>query len=124
MTPNLRSVPIPSTSDLDALMNGRQVSAFFGSVSKMTLFRWAQNPASGFPLPFKIGQKNYWIRRDIISFRDMQRARAQGGDPQVGARRAKKSVSTGDRSPGSHIDAGSTRAQVPKRETQSPGSEL
>ena len=62
------------TGDLDALMNGRQVCAFFGGISKMTLLRWVQNPASGFPPPFKIGQKNYWIRGHIIRFRDMQRA--------------------------------------------------
>jgi hypothetical protein len=62
------------TGDLDALMNGRQVCAFFGGISKMTLLRWVQNPASGFPPPFKINQQNYWIRREIISFRDLQRA--------------------------------------------------
>jgi hypothetical protein len=63
----------------------------------MTAYRWVQNPASGFPPPFKINQKNYWVRRDIINFRDMQRARAQGvaGD----SRRAKKSVSTRERGP-------------------------
>jgi predicted DNA-binding transcriptional regulator AlpA len=90
MSSVLRTELSQSIGDLDALMNGRQVCAFFGNVSKMTVYRWVENPASGFPKPFKIGQKNFWIRRDIISFRDMQRARAQSvGD----SRRAKKSVS-------------------------------
>jgi predicted DNA-binding transcriptional regulator AlpA len=80
-----------SIGDLDALMNGRQVRAFFGGVSKMTVYRWVKNPASGFPPPFKIGPINYWIRREIIEFRDMRRARAQG--PAGDSRRAKNSVS-------------------------------
>jgi hypothetical protein len=74
MSPKLRAELLQWAGDLDALMNSRQVCQFFGNISKMTLFRWVQSPASGFPLPFKIGQKNYWIRREIISFRDMQRA--------------------------------------------------
>jgi hypothetical protein len=79
MSPKPRADLVQAVGDLDALMSVRQVCLFFGGVSKMSLYRWAQNPASGFPQPFKVGQKNYWVRRDIIAFRDMQRARAQDG---------------------------------------------
>jgi predicted DNA-binding transcriptional regulator AlpA len=79
MSSKLRAELFQSVGDLDALMDGRQVCQFFGNISKMTIYRWVQNPASGFPPPFKIGQKNFWVRRDIIAFRDMRRARAQAG---------------------------------------------
>jgi hypothetical protein len=67
---------IVQVGDLDALMSVQQVRLFFGGVSKMSLYRWAQNPTLGFPAPFKVGQKNFWIRREIIAFRDTQRARS------------------------------------------------
>ena len=46
MSLKLRADLLQWTGDLDALMNGRQVCAFFGGISKMTLLRWVQNPAS------------------------------------------------------------------------------
>jgi predicted DNA-binding transcriptional regulator AlpA len=63
--------------DPDSLMSVQQVCAFFGNVSKMSPYRWSRNPASGFPRPFKVGQKNYWVRREIIKYRDSQKARSQ-----------------------------------------------
>ena len=99
MSPNLRAQLLQWTGDLEALMNVRQVSAFFGNVSKMTIYRWVRNPAFGFPRPFKIGQKNFWIRRDVIAFRDMA-VQATGA-----SRREKNSVSSGERSPGGRLDA-------------------
>jgi predicted DNA-binding transcriptional regulator AlpA len=74
--PRLPHKPLVASTDLDALMSVRQVCQFFGGVSKMSLWRWAQNPTSGFPPPFKVGQKNYWVRRDILAFRDSQKAQA------------------------------------------------
>jgi predicted DNA-binding transcriptional regulator AlpA len=74
VSPKLRTDHVHAAGDLDALMSVRQVRLFFGGVSKMSLYRWAHNPKSGFPQPFKVGQKNYWIRREIIAFRDNQRA--------------------------------------------------
>jgi hypothetical protein len=97
MSSKLRAELSQFAGDLDALMNGRQVCQFFGNLSKMTIYRWVRNPASGFQTPFKIGQRNYWIRHEIIAFRDIQRARARGVASD--SRRAKKSVSTGERSP-------------------------
>ena len=102
-------------------MDTRQVSGFFGNVSKMTIYRWVKNPASGFPKPFKINQKNYWVRRDIMEFRDLRRAQAQGAaaDP----RREKNLPQPENAVPAARLDAGAAGAQVPEQETRSPGSE-
>jgi predicted DNA-binding transcriptional regulator AlpA len=81
MFPKLHAELSRSTADLDALMSVRQTCAFLGGVSKMSLYRWWNDPASGFPRPFKVGQKNFWIRRDLIAFRD--RARAQVTHPGI-----------------------------------------
>ena len=97
MSSKLRAELSQFAGDLDALMNARQVRTFFGGISKMTIFRWVQNPASRFPPPLQINHRNYWVRRDIISFRDMQRVRAEGAASD--SRRAKESVSTGERGP-------------------------
>ncbi len=81
MSPNLRTDLVHGAADLDALMSVRQVCQFFGGVSKMSLYRWAKNPASGFPAPFQVGQKSYWIRRDILAFRDLKKRQARPVGP-------------------------------------------
>jgi hypothetical protein len=50
----------------------------------MSLYRWAKDPAVGFPAPFRVGQKSYWIRRDILAFRDLKKrqARARQSDAE------------------------------------------
>jgi predicted DNA-binding transcriptional regulator AlpA len=73
MSPKLRADLVHAVGDLDALMSVRQVCQFFGGVSKMSLYRWAKDPASGFPGPFHVGQKSYWVRRDILAFRDLKK---------------------------------------------------
>jgi predicted DNA-binding transcriptional regulator AlpA len=77
MSPELRADLEHAVGDLDALMSVRQVCQFFGGVSKMSLYRWAKDPASGFPAPFHVGQKSYWVRRDILAFRDLKRRQAR-----------------------------------------------
>jgi predicted DNA-binding transcriptional regulator AlpA len=77
MSPKPRADPAPAVGDLDALMSVRQVCQFFGGVSKMSLYRWAKDPASGFPAPFHVGQKSYWVRRDILAFRDLKKRQAR-----------------------------------------------
>jgi predicted DNA-binding transcriptional regulator AlpA len=83
VSPKLRADLVHAVGDLDALMSVQQVRHFFGGVSKMSLYRWARNREFGFPQPFKVGQKNYWIRREILAFRDAQRARSLR--PEIGA---------------------------------------
>jgi predicted DNA-binding transcriptional regulator AlpA len=68
---------LSAMTDPDSLMGTRETCAFLGHVSKMTLYRWAQNPASGFPLPFRVGQRNFWRRGDVLAFVErMAQARA------------------------------------------------
>jgi predicted DNA-binding transcriptional regulator AlpA len=82
MSSKLYAGPFQSTADLDALMSVRQTCAFLGGVSKMSLYRWWNDPTSGFPKPFKVGQKNFWVRRDVVAFRDAQRQKSeQAGAP-------------------------------------------
>jgi predicted DNA-binding transcriptional regulator AlpA len=91
MSPELRADLVHAVGDLDALMSVRQVCQFFGGVSKMSLYRWAKDPASGFPAPFHVGQKSYWVRRDILAFRDLKKRQARapvakpGGPPAQAA---------------------------------------
>jgi len=52
----------------------------------MTIHRWVQNPTLGFPRPLQIAGQNYWVRGDLVAFRDQQRektekARAPGTQP-------------------------------------------
>jgi len=62
--------------DDDALLNSNQVREFFGNVSAISLWRWLKTKELGFPRPIKIASRNYWIRRELVAFRDRQRARA------------------------------------------------
>ena len=112
MSSKLRAELFQSVGDLDALMDGRQVCQFFGNISKMTIYRWVQNPASGFPPPFKIGQKNFWVRRDIIAFRDMRRARAQAGRTH--------NLPRGLDEAAARQDEGAPRAQAARRRCDAP----
>jgi predicted DNA-binding transcriptional regulator AlpA len=77
MFPELRADLVHPAGDPDSLMSVRQVCHFFGGVSKMSLYRWAKDPASGFPAPFHVGQKSYWVRRDILAFRDLKKRQAR-----------------------------------------------
>jgi predicted DNA-binding transcriptional regulator AlpA len=77
MSPKPRADLVHPAGDLDALMSVRQVCQFFGGVSKMSLYRWAKDPSSGFPTPFHVGQKSYWVRRDILAFRDLKKHQAR-----------------------------------------------
>jgi predicted DNA-binding transcriptional regulator AlpA len=78
MSPKPRADLVHAVGDLDALMSVRQVCQFFGGVSKMSLYRWAKDPSSGFPTPFHVGQKRYWVRGDILAFRDLKKHQARG----------------------------------------------
>ena len=95
MSPKLRADLVHAVGDLDALMSVRQVCQFFGGVSKMSLYRWAKNPASGFPAPFHVGQKSYWVRRDILAFRDLKKRQARAPVSQTGGLPARTGDNTG-----------------------------
>jgi hypothetical protein len=68
---------LAASIDLDALMDINLTRQFFGNKSKMTIHRWVQNPALGFPQPMRIAGQNYWQRGDLIAFRDRQREKAE-----------------------------------------------
>ena len=63
----------------DRLISDRAIATEFGGVSLMTLYRWTNDPALGFPPPIKIRTKNFRSRRAIEEFkaRMMRNAVAQ-----------------------------------------------
>ena len=52
----------------ETLMTASQVRAHFGGISSMTLWRWANDEAMGFPPALKLRGRNYWRRSDIAAF--------------------------------------------------------
>lgn len=77
---------LAASMDVDALMDVKMTRQFFGNKAKMTLHRWVRNPTLGFPQPLQIAGQNYWVRGDLLAFRDRQRektekARAPGTQP-------------------------------------------
>src|SRR5215467_10645726 len=71
-------------SDLDALMNTARVRAFFGNVSAMTIWRWRKDPELGFPMPVIIRHMPFWVRGEILTFRDKHRRPAVLTEPDRG----------------------------------------
>lgn len=57
------------------LMTARQVRAVVGSISDMTLWRWAHDEHLGFPKPILIQGRRYWRDVEINSWLN-ERARA------------------------------------------------
>lgn len=45
-----------------------------GGISDMSLWRWLNDPALGFPKPIRIGNRRYWREADIIAFLDAREA--------------------------------------------------
>ena len=103
----MASKQFDASKDLDALMDINLTRQFFGNKSKMTIHRWAQNPALGFPQPMRIAGQNYWQRGDLIAFRDRQREKAD---------RARAPVAQSDGPPAQTADgAGLHDGAVPER---------
>ena len=52
----------------DPLVTSAQARRINGGISAMTLWRWMQDPAIGFPAPIKIRGRNYWRLSWIAQF--------------------------------------------------------
>jgi predicted DNA-binding transcriptional regulator AlpA len=50
-------------------LNSSQVRKRYGGVSKMTLWRWMNDPALQFPKPEKIRSRNYWRSSELEAWR-------------------------------------------------------
>lgn len=53
-----------------------EVRELCGGISDMSLWRWLNDPALGFPKPTYIGRRRYWREADIIAWLDAQEAAA------------------------------------------------
>lgn len=49
-----------------------------GGVSDMTLWRWLNEPAMGFPRPTYIARRRYWRETDVIAWLEAQAAGTAG----------------------------------------------
>lgn len=47
-----------------------------GGVSSMSLHRWLNNKALGFPRPIYIGNRRYWREADVIAWLDTRPQKA------------------------------------------------
>jgi predicted DNA-binding transcriptional regulator AlpA len=51
------------------LISAKQVMAFFGNKTKMTLHRWLKDEAMGFPQPVcTINRIRFWDEAEVIAF--------------------------------------------------------
>lgn len=50
------------------------VVSLCGDISIMTLWRWLNDPAKGFPAPIYIGRRRYWREADVIAWLEDQPA--------------------------------------------------
>lgn len=51
-------------------LTSRQVMHICGDVSFMSLWRWQNDPATGFPVPIYIGRRRFWRESDIVAWLD------------------------------------------------------
>jgi predicted DNA-binding transcriptional regulator AlpA len=57
-------------NDLDnRLITSAEVRRIFGGISDMSLWRWVNDPALGFPQPVYIQRRRFWNAQEIEAFR-------------------------------------------------------
>jgi predicted DNA-binding transcriptional regulator AlpA len=49
-------------------LNSRRVKRRYGDVTGMTLWRWYNDPAMGFPQPVVINGRNLWVESELDAF--------------------------------------------------------
>jgi predicted DNA-binding transcriptional regulator AlpA len=81
----------PSEIDDDALIGARQTRQLIHNCSEMHIWRLLNVERYAplkFPKPIKINSRNYWRRRSILDWLDLQEA-ASGAGPETGMMRAR-----------------------------------
>lgn len=66
---------MPRSLSPDTRLTGPQVCERFGDMSDMTLWRWLQNDALGFPKPLVINRRRYWKLAEIEAWERAQASR-------------------------------------------------
>lgn len=52
---------------MPSYVSAKQLAEKFGR-STRTIDRWSEDPQSGFPYPFKINNRKYWLAEEIEAF--------------------------------------------------------
>jgi hypothetical protein len=56
------------TADPTEFLSAASVRHRYDAISDMTLWRWLQDPKSGFPKPLYIGRFRYWRLAELQAF--------------------------------------------------------
>jgi predicted DNA-binding transcriptional regulator AlpA len=59
-------------------VGARAVRARFNDCSDMTLWRWLNNPALGFPKPVYHGRLRFWDEEELDAYDEKLKASAEG----------------------------------------------
>lgn len=60
-------------NDADTYLSAAQVRSRYGDISDMSLWRWSNNPAMGFPKPLRINRRRFFRLREL---EEWERSRA------------------------------------------------
>lgn len=61
-------------------IRSERVREICGGISKMTEWRWANDPSLNFPKPIKIGRIRYWKESEILAWLDAQERKSIATD--------------------------------------------
>jgi predicted DNA-binding transcriptional regulator AlpA len=56
------------------LMTAKEVKARCGGVTDMTIWRWLQDPETGFPAPRYVRKRRYWRADELDAWLNAERA--------------------------------------------------
>jgi predicted DNA-binding transcriptional regulator AlpA len=69
-------MPLPVQKSADELLPATPTRKRYG-VSDMTLWRWENDPALGFPKPIRINGRRYWRIADLQAFEARQASKQE-----------------------------------------------
>jgi predicted DNA-binding transcriptional regulator AlpA len=67
----------PQPLDEDIWLTQAQVLARLGRISKMSLWRWRNNPQLRFPAPIRLNDRCYWRAGDVRAWQAERAAMAE-----------------------------------------------
>ncbi|WDR05551.1 hypothetical protein PSQ90_14930 [Devosia rhodophyticola] len=59
---------VSKISSAKTFLSANQVRQRYGKISDMTLWRWLNDEALGFPKPMVIARRRFWLESDLDAF--------------------------------------------------------